>query len=356
VSSGPNVIVAGDGPAGVSVALRLAASGVQVWLLARKCRAPAPIGETLPPQIKNEIAKLGASPARVGVGALESYGIEARWGGGEHFHSNLLDPHGNGWHVDHATLCANLLREARAVGVHIVDATTIAHAEHYRAQWRVRMATEGIAREVTCRFIVDATGRAAALGRFVGIRRRRVDALCGVAAVYPRPAMPRTLRVVSVPYGWWYASPLPGDRVLACLMSDGDIIRDLDAHQAGWNTLLSNSGLMGDGFVPSVGGRRQVLPCETSILQEVTGSGWAAVGDAACVFEPLASAGVVKALHTGRTAADAIWEYLCNGSVTRLNGYAHQVSRDFDRYLTSRRVQYAAERQWQHLPFWMRRH
>jgi flavin-dependent dehydrogenase len=165
------------------------------------------------------------------------------------------------------------------------------------------------------------------------------------------------LRVVSAPYGWWYASPLPDDRVLVCLMSDGDIIRSLDVHRlAGWIALLETSGLLGDRFVPSGDlGRVQVLPCETSILDRVTGDGWIAVGDAACVFDPLASAGVMKALYTARIASDHICEYLRNGSVAGLDWYGGQVARDFQRYLMGRRLQYRVERRWQDRPFWLRR-
>jgi flavin-dependent dehydrogenase len=203
---------------------------------------------------------------------------------------------------------------------------------------------------------VDASGRAAALRRITAVRRRRFDALCGVAAVFPRPAMPLTLRVVSAPYGWWYASPIPDDRMLVCLMSDVDILRSLGAYgSAVWTMLFENAGLMGNEplfFDPT---DLHVLPCETSILDCAIGEGWAAVGDAASIFDPLASAGIIKALQTGRMAADGVREDLRDDSLAGLQQYGRQLSTGFETYLIGRRAQYAIERQWRDQPFWMRR-
>lgn len=357
MTSEPDVIVIGDGPAGASTAFRLAAKDISVWVVAQGGRAPAPAGETLPPRIKNEIAKLGASAARIGAGALDSYGIEARWGGSDNFHSHLFDAHGNGWHVDHAALCTNLLGEARAAGARVLPGTTVSRAERSQRRWCLRLETSSGACEVSSRFIVDASGRAATLRRITGVGRRRFDALCGFAAVFPGRAMPCTLRVVSASYGWWYVSPLPDDRVLVCLMSDADIARRLGAHRScGWLALVEEAGWMRSGLLSSASpGPVHVLPCETAILERVTGDGWAAVGDAACVFDPLASAGVMKALHTGRIAADRICEYLYDGTNAGLESYGEQMLRDFDWYQRTRQVQYGAERRWLDHPFWTRR-
>jgi flavin-dependent dehydrogenase len=140
-----------------------------------------------------------------------------------------------------------------------------------------------------------------------------------------------------------------------CLMSDVDIIRHLDAHRQSWSALLQQSGLMDEIAFSTTEGKRQVLPCETSVLEDVTGAGWVAVGDAASVFDPLASAGVMKALQTGRVAADGVLEYLDQGTAKSLNAYARNVSRDFEHYMSVRRVQYSGERRWRDQLFWNRR-
>lgn len=351
-----DVIVAGDGPAGASAARRLAARGVRVWLVSAAEPSPAPPGETLPPHIRAELAQWGNPGGRIAQQALSSYGIAARWGGRERFHSHVFDAAGDGWHVDHRALCRALVDDARDVGVTVLGATSVGGAARTQDGWQVRLRQSGGEREVSCTFLVDATGRSAAVSRGAGARRRRVDALCGVAGVFDGGTIPQTLCVESTPDGWWYVAPVAERRMLACFMSDADIIRAIGAHRpAAWRALLRRTGLPGADQAPVAGVRLQTLPCETSTLEDVGGAGWLAVGDAASVFDPLASAGVMKALRTGRVAADAICETLFDGSEAGLLKYRRASAAEFERFLAARRAQYRLETRWATHEFWRRR-
>jgi flavin-dependent dehydrogenase len=285
--------------------------------------------------------------------ALESFGIAALWGAKEHFHSHLVDADGNGWHVDRAAFSSALFEQALAANVEVSCGQVTAIACE-RGMWSIKVDGR---EQFRARFLIDATGRGAAIARRIGIKRRRIDGLCGVATIFPSFGIPQTLCVESTPYGWWYLAPFPGGRAIACLMSDVDIIESLTLRNAAaWRSCLMGTRLPGVAAVPPPEVLRlQVLPCESSALEEIAGAGWIAVGDAACVVDPLASAGVLKALQSGRIGADAVYEYLSNGSQVGLTEYCDRSDLAFRRYLSTRRAQYRLEKRWSDHLFWARR-
>src|SRR6185312_13855027 len=99
--------------------------------------------------------------------------------------------------------------------------------------WRASIRIAGHEVEASTRWIVDATGRAAAFARRSGARRHRLDRLIALAA-HGEPAMDRgfggfTL-VEAVELGWWYAARLPGGSAVVALMTDADLARTAELH------------------------------------------------------------------------------------------------------------------------------
>jgi hypothetical protein len=86
----------------------------------------------------------------------------------------------------------------------------------------------------------------------------------------------------------------------------------------------------------------------------VCGDAWIAVGDAASAFDPLSSAGVVKALYSGKLGAFAVLDLL-RGVPSGLVRYRQYVEREYAEYLTTRSQFYGRERRWRDSPFWSRR-
>jgi len=80
-----------------------------------------------------------------------------------------------------------------------------------------------------------------------------------------------------------------------------------------------------------------------------------AVGDAACVFDPLASSGVTKAFCDARVAADSIIAFLANGATESIDEYGRSSLQHFERYMRHRKAQYLLEPRWVSAPFWSRR-
>jgi flavin-dependent dehydrogenase len=228
-------------------------------------------------------------------------------------------------------------------------------AEPVTAGWRVALQGSEGTEQVDCRVLVDASGRAAVVSRYMGVRLTRHDSLCCVAALLANEKQQRLLAVVSTPYGWWYAAPTPDGRTLVCFVSDADLIRCLGALQPDtWIALLRPIApalsLIGD-LPPRV--NLAAYPCESAIL-DTMGQGWVAVGDAAASFDPLAAMGVLHAICTGRSASGAIASYL-QGNEGGLVDFARTERSLFAAYLRARQRQYRLERRFPEHTFWARR-
>lgn len=346
-----DVLVVGAGPAGLSCALGLARRGFRVSV-AGATNGRGPEGETLPPPVKRALAGAGFTADGSDNRAVDCVGIHARWGGKEHFHSHILDAEGNGWHVRRDAFRSALVQDARLAGVSIRSAMFRTCRPQGEA-WTVVLDENT---HVRCRFLVDATGRHAAVARRLGAARRRLDALCGVAAVFAARNMPQTLCVESTRFGWWYVAPLSETGAMACFISDVDLVKAIGASTPGiWRSLLAQTNLPGIEDALRDSSSLRVLPCETSTLSDVSGEQWVAIGDAASIFDPIASAGVVKALHMGRVAAEAIGGWLRSGTTAGLSAYRQAVAAELRSYLAVRSAQYRLEKRWSSEPFWQRR-
>lgn len=350
------VIVVGCGPAGANTAITLLRAGVSVCILAcddsRSC-LPA---EALSPEVRIEFNRLGLAENFLDE-AMPSYGIEATWG---HevpaFHSYLCSAAGNGLHVDRPCFHDSLLRAVGTAGDCGLFYGRFLVAKRTSRGWTLGIRIHDAIEHLDCELVVDATGRSAAVARSLGARRRRLDSLCGVSSVLDTVVPEQTLIVEATPYGWWYLAPIPRSRTLLCMISDVDIIRDLAASQScQWLDLLkkvtSISSRLGDLPDKVI---TKTHPCETGILDRITGSAWIAVGDAASIVDPLSSRGVPKALRSGREAAEAIVSYL-RGEESALLGYSEVHWNEFENYLSTKQLQYAVESRWPRETFWTRR-
>ena len=90
-------------------------------------------------------------------------------------------------------------------------------------------------------------------------------------------------------------------------------------------------------------------------LDTVSGSRWVAVGDAASSWDPLSSAGILKALRTGKFGAFAILDAI-RGEEGGFAKYRRIIAAEYVRYQQDRRDVYRMEQRWSHSPFWQRRH
>jgi flavin-dependent dehydrogenase len=353
-------VVAGGGPAGCAAALALAREGRRVLLVDAAPSTPA-VGEALPPVGRALLGELGLLGAFLAQGHAPSHGNASAWGGGElATHDFLFGLHGHGWHLDRARFDAGLRAAAFAAGADVLSPARVAGAARTGDGWLVRIRLAGEVREVACGWVVDATGRSAAVARRHGGARVRHDRMVAVHARFrPLPGADqdgRTL-VEAVPEGWWYTARLPnGERVAAFLADAGGGGRGGLLTPAAFQAALARTSHVRAavaGYAPASTPRG--ADAGSARLASSTGDGWIAAGDAAVSFDPLSSHGILTALHTGSLAGGAVHAHLA-GHAGAIADYARHVDAVYASYLRHLQRYYAMERRWPDRPFWARRH
>lgn len=358
------VLIVGGGPAGAAVSIALARRGLRPVVLEAQGGPRLKVGECLPPGVNPLLDALGLTEALRRAGHLASHGNRYVWGSEEPAERDFIyGVRGAGWRLDRRRFEEQVASAAVEAGADWRYGQRLRACERAEGgRWRLEVeSTEGTV-TYEADFVVDATGRAARLARALGARRVLYDRLVGVAAYFDTregEGGDSFTLVEAVAGGWWYSARLPGGKLVAVYMTDGDL---LDAGAArtteGWLALLARTEHTARRVSQmSVSGptRPRVLPADTSRLTSVAGEGWLAAGDAGMAYDPLASHGITMALGGGLHAAEAVLEHL-GGRRDATRRYAALLDRAFAPYLLMRRQHYLAERRWPREPFWQRRH
>ncbi|KDN87663.1 oxidoreductase [Kitasatospora cheerisanensis KCTC 2395] len=135
---------------------------------------------------------------------------------------SLFDPHGHGWHLDRPLFDRRLREHARAQGAQLCTAAVRPNALGNDGSWTVELRGAGaVAR---CRWLIDATGRRAAIATASGARRRTRDRLVALhLTLGPADTADATTTVEAAPDGWWYTAPLPTGHRLLAWYTDADL-------------------------------------------------------------------------------------------------------------------------------------
>jgi flavin-dependent dehydrogenase len=357
-----DIAVIGAGPAGCATAIALARRGIGDVALFEAGTGDAPrIGETIPGAAMPLLSRLVLMDRFTARGHLPALGSTAVWGKAEpHHNDGFANPFGGGWHLDRADFDADLRAQAQAAGVPL-RAGRLRMMSAEGSGHRLRFEGANGPFEVTAALVVDATGVRAAALRSLKVVRNAVDAIAfhwSLLALAEPEEMPARTLLEAVPEGWWYASRIPGGRVVVGLATDPDAgarFADADAFRAA----LAETRLIG----PQIARCRplgtdappHIAIAPTAILSAVAGPGWLAVGDAAACLDPLLSQGLTRALEDGNAAADAIAGAQA-GDAGAFTAYQDRVFARFTAGVRLRAAFYAAETRWPDAPFWRRRH
>ena len=345
-----DVLVAGGGPAGSTVALDLSRRGFQVAIIERSAYDKFRVGETVPPEIRRLLAELGVWEQFLLSERLESYGIRSAWETPTARHHDFLyNPYGCGWHVDRAGFDAMLARAAeRAGAVLIVSARITAFRQDSNGAWVLEATQEGKTRLFRGRWLVDATGRKAYLASKLECRAKVVDRLIGATALLPRSESSQWTLIEAVENGWWYSAPLPGARSVFAYMTDSDL---WDASR--WRELLKAAPLTSERALGGASPVR-IVSAASLLRQPVAGPNWIVAGDAAIAVDPLSGQGIYKTIETGLRSAAAIARAF-EGDTGGLAEYENWAVESFRSYLAVRHQFYSKVNRWPGSRFWERR-
>ena len=346
---------------GCATALALQRRGLTALVLERSAGPVPRVGEHLAPDARPLLDRLGVWTRFLADRHRPSPGVRVAWGGAEIYEREyILDPHGDGWNLDRARFDASLAAEVVAAGGMIVHDARAGTITARQGRWAVDVVVGGTRRAFTAAFLVDASGRAAALARTLGARQRVYDRLVGIVG-WMRPGQganvsDATLLIEAAADGWWYATLLPDERLCVAFMTNPPLFAQRARDVASlWSTQMAQTRHIrarAAGF--ALDGDVCARFAGTCACEPVAGERWIAVADAAQAFDPLSSQGIGKALRSGIAAASVI-ERSLTGDPRALEQYAAEATREFDEYLTARRWHYGRETRWLDHEFWRSR-
>src|ERR1700747_820350 len=154
-------------------------------------------------------------------------GIVSSWGSRDARVTDYwLGVHGAGWHVDRAAFDRMLPETARKAGAIVRPGSRLVSVpRRNRKRWVFEFTRNGQRFAISCRFLVDATGRSGTPWLAPLSPRIVLDRL--IAVVWTGMACNRSpyLSVESVSDGWFYSANLPQGQTAIAYLTDSDIYR-----------------------------------------------------------------------------------------------------------------------------------
>ncbi|MBV8520857.1 MAG: tryptophan 7-halogenase [Acetobacteraceae bacterium] len=356
-----DVVIIGAGPAGAAAALNLAPMR-HVVLVERRANGLQRTGEALPPVARRLFADMGLLAEFLAEGHLPCHGNRSVWGTDKPIETDFLrDLDGHGWHLDRTRFDDWLRRAAVKRGATPLMPARFDAIEREGARWRVRVVCDNGPAELSTPVVIDCGGRRAPAARRLGAQRQNAGErlVCAWALGTERSGNRGAgfTVVEAVEDGWWYTAPVPGRRRVLALFTDADLI---GKRLAGDGAALVRCAmatcqigpLMDDAaFRARQGG---LTAAHHTFLDACSGLGWIAAGDASISFDPISSQGLLHALFSGLSAAEAAERYL-TGAPDALDLYQRVIHGVKYVYASRVAAYYATETRWAAAPFWQRR-
>ena len=291
-------------------------------------------------------------------GHLPVVAHRSQWGASEVESSDMIQSaHGGSWILRRDAFDAMLRAaaiEAGAVGV-AGPASTVRWSGE---RWDFPIGGES----GRCSFLIDASGRRAAVSRRIGQSPVADDRLVAVSFLTESARgtdIDQTTLLEACESGWWYTCRIGSDQRLVSYFSDADLIPSAAANRS---QVLP--GLLGrEGPIRSLLNEHgygeleahEVVAAHSGHLEPMVGETWMATGDAALSYDPLCGHGLIAAMDSARYAALALVER-ARGNAGALQDYAAGMMDAYRRYRVELRSYYRAETRWKESPFWSRRH
>lgn len=356
-----DLAVIGGGPAGTAAALTLLRyTNDQVLVLEGSNYGRPRPGETVSAAIIPFLEYLGVWSKIDSKYKLEAYANEASWGCDSiTTRESLFVGRGNSWHLDRRAFDAALASQVSEMGGTLLTQSWLWDVQRGQDEWNLKIGGNQGTFWVSARQVIDATGRHCTFAQRIGAKRKLYDRLVGVVGYFQyqqNAGISHTLLLESRPTGWWYSAPIPGRRIVTAFMTDSDLLHEhkLQSENSFLEHLaaskytkvrIASAELISGIHTFSVG---------TQIIEPCIGTGWVAVGDAACAFDPLSSLGIGHALASGIQGARIAHERL-KGTDEISSAFSVDVERHFNTFLLQQRQIYAVEQRWADMPFWTRR-
>lgn len=329
------VAVIGAGPAGAVAATILARKGLNVALIDPGPRRGPVIGETLPATAAQILAKHQLpgppdDPRHMPIG-----GTLSAWDGPAIGESAMNRPGGSDWRLDRSAFDSALKQAAGAAGADLV-AERVKSVHRSGAMWDLILDGD----KMTADTLIDASGRRRVVSRAMRTPSQQQQRQIAVWANGSSSSPPRTswTLIQAQRTGWWYGAFLPSGRPIAAYHCTVDEALSCRRNPGLWQAKLQKVDVLSNRMNPAAFADTSLnfTDASGSVTAQPAGPGWAACGDAAIAFDPIAAQGLLNAIRTGIAAALSI-----TGGQAARDTYCAEIRKVWSYYQARRKVLYA---------------
>jgi len=328
-----DVVVIGGGPAGSMAASFLAQKGYQVVLLEKAKHPRYLVGESLIPHFWKYCDLAGVSEKIAADGFVKKSGGTQIWNGVIRQLSFKDFGYSRGaLHVERDRFDHVLIDHARSLGAQVFEEVSVSNVDLNHGETTTvtyRGANDDTAGQISCRFVVDASGQSTAIARQLGIRvidkgfrfmsawgyfrDSKYVAIDGKA--YPfeklREVPPTTFVASFGDWGWAWHIPLR-DTTSVGLVIPVEHLKGIKSSEEALekyflrqcyetptlNRLLENAKYCEGEF--------RVIRDYSYRASQLSGPGFFLIGDAAAFIDPIFAIGIVLGMYSAFLAAWAI--------------------------------------------------
>jgi flavin-dependent dehydrogenase len=322
-----DVIIIGGGPAGSTCATVMSRHGLKVLLLERTPHPRFHIGESFLPRNVTLMRDLGFLPELDSIPHTIKYGAEFGFGHEEktrlfRFDQGFRRNETRAFNIERAPFDEALLRAAAREGAEVREGVAVRSVRSI-ADGRVVLGTTD--ETVESRYLVDASGQSAFIGRRLGLRRvlpgLRKAAYFSHCRGVERNDGEDGGNVIGImcKEGWFWLIPIDQERTSIGIVMDADAAMKSGVPPKNVLTWALER-------CPQMARRCQVaeIPPTNHIAAEFShickpyaGPGYFLVGDAAAFVDPLFSTGVCLGMMAAKLAGDSIAAVLREGANPR---------------------------------------
>ena len=315
-----DAIIIGGGPGGSTAGSALAQAGKRVLILEREHFPRFHVGESLIPFGNEELRAIGVWPKLERSGFMPKLGAEFVTGNstasirilfGRYLHPDYAQT----FQVERSRFDHLLLDHAVESGCEVWQGTQVKSAELSDDGVKVTCVRAGETRELTARWLFDASGRDAFLGKQMQLEKTDLGLPKKFATFAHFHGVRRNdppahghITVVRLDFGWFWMIPLDEEKTSIGL------VQTLEHFRA--------SGLKPEEFFEQVVATTPELQRRMGEAKRVSdfyfagdytyrhlrnaGPRWLLVGDAAGFIDPIFSSGVMLAIKSGHLAAQEV--------------------------------------------------
>ena len=312
-----DAIIIGGGPGGSTAGSVLAQAGKRVLILERERFPRFHVGESLIPYGNEEMRAIGLWPKLERSGFMPKLGAEFVTGNSSAsirilFGRYLHPEYAKTFQVERSRFDHLLLDHAAEAGCEVWQETPVKSAAVSDDGVKVTCARDGVIRELTARWIFDASGRDAFLGKQMDLPRtdlglpKKFAAFAHFRGVRRNdPPAEGHITVVRLDFGWCWMIPLDAEKTSIGLVQTLDHFRatGLKPEKFFEQTVATTPELQ-----RRMGGAERLSSFYfagdyTYRHLRNAGPRWLLIGDAAGFIDPIFSSGVMLAIKSGYRAA-----------------------------------------------------